>query len=93
MGEVSLHGGLVVAGLAVTWRVQADHGTLPNRIPEAAPYNVQEAQFFPPPYESAWNGDNNPGVCDSCHGRIFDEWNGSMMSNAWRSVGPARLWT
>lgn len=71
---------------AIGYRVQAQ-GVLPNRIPEPAPYNVGEAQFFPPPYESEWDGASNPGVCDSCHGRIFNEWNGSMMSNSWRDPG------
>lgn len=63
------------------------HGELPNRIPEPAPYNVDEAQFFPPPYESDWENVNNPGKCSGCHTRIFDEWNGSMMSNSWRDPG------
>jgi hypothetical protein len=79
--------GLVVTGVAAAWRVRADHGTLPNRIPEPAPYNTAEAQFYPPPYEADWNGADNPGVCDTCHTRIFNEWNGSMMSNAWRDPG------
>ena len=79
--------GVGAAGLALAYQVQANHGTLPNRIPEPAPYNVSEAQIYPPPYETEWNGANNPGVCDSCHGRIFNEWNGSMMSNSWRDPG------
>jgi len=60
------------------------HGELPNRIPEPAPYDTQEAQFYPPPFDSDWDGVDNPGTCDSCHSRIFDDWNGSMMSNSWR---------
>jgi hypothetical protein len=32
----------------------ARHGELPNRIPEAAPYNVTEAESYPPPYEDKW---------------------------------------
>ena len=32
----------------------ARHGELPNRIPEAAPYNVTEAEVYPPPYENKW---------------------------------------
>jgi len=67
--------------------VQARHGELPNRIPEAAPYNVDEAEFYPPPYENAWSSINNPMLCSGCHTRIFDEWNGSMMANAWRDPG------
>lgn len=57
---------------------------LPNRIPEAAPYVTEEARAFPPPYEEYWQTQNNPGQCQNCHKKIFDEWNGSMMSNAWR---------
>lgn len=76
-----------LAGLTFTYRAYADHGLLPNRIPEPAPYNVGEAQTYPPPYEGEWNGANNPGVCDTCHSRIFSEWNGSMMSNSWRDPG------
>jgi hypothetical protein len=57
---------------------------LPNRIPEAAPYITAEAAAFPPPYENQWQGDDNPGQCRNCHQKIFDEWNGSMMSNSWR---------
>ena len=57
---------------------------LPNRMPEAAPYITAEATVFPPPYEEYWKTQNNPGQCQTCHQKIFDEWNGSMMSNAWR---------
>ena len=57
---------------------------LPNRIPEAAPYVTAEASVFPPPYEDYWKTQNNPGQCQTCHQKIFDEWNGSMMSNSWR---------
>src|SRR5689334_15050995 len=57
---------------------------IPNRIPEAAPYVAVEARAFPPPYEETWQTHNHPGQCRSCHAQIFDEWNGSMMSNAWR---------
>jgi len=71
---------LLLAGL----NAYARHGELPNRIPEPPPYNTTEAQFFPPPWESDWEGVDNPGNCDGCHGRIFDQWNGSMMSNSWR---------
>jgi Bacterial Ig-like domain len=78
---------LALTFLVVAYAARARHGELPNRIPEPAPYNVGEAQFFPPPFESDWNGADNPGVCNSCHGRIFGEWNGSMMSNSWRDPG------
>src|SRR6266704_241913 len=57
---------------------------LESRIPEAAPYVTSEAEFFPPPYEEFWKGHAHPGQCQSCHKRIFDEWTGSMMANAWR---------
>ena len=57
---------------------------LENRIPETAPYEISEAQFFPPPYEEYWKGTANPGQCQSCHRRIFEDWAGSMMANAWR---------
>lgn len=68
----------------------ARHGELPNRIAEPAPYNLEEAGYFggftghAPPFESDWNNVNNPGQCSGCHDRIFSEWNGSMMANAWR---------
>jgi len=61
-----------------------DFRELDNRIPESAPYDVSEAQFFPPPYEPYWKDTASPGQCQSCHRRIFDEWSGSMMANAWR---------
>jgi len=57
---------------------------LPNRMPEAAPYVTAEATVFPPPYEEQWKTVANPGQCQTCHQKIFDEWNGSMMSNSWR---------
>ncbi|HEX3697674.1 MAG TPA: Ig-like domain-containing protein [Polyangia bacterium] len=57
---------------------------LPNRIPEGAPYVIEEARALPPPYEEYWQTQNHPGQCQTCHQRIFDEWNGSMMSNSWR---------
>src|SRR6267142_1396050 len=57
---------------------------LPNRIPEAAPYVLAEAQAFPPPYHEHWMQEDSPGQCQTCHQKIFDEWNGSMMSNSWR---------
>lgn len=57
---------------------------IPNRLPEAAPYVLAEAQAFPPPYHEHWEQENSPGQCQTCHQKIFDEWNGSMMSNSWR---------
>lgn len=84
--------GLVVASLGVVAFLTAvgilvGQTTLPNRIPQAAPYNTQETQFYPHPFEADWEGVNNPGTCSNCHSRIFDEWNGSMMSNSWRDPG------
>ncbi len=63
---------------------RAPHAQLPNRIPEAAPYVTAEAMTFPPPYEEYWQTQNHPGQCQTCHQKIFSEWNGSMMSNSWR---------
>jgi hypothetical protein len=57
---------------------------LPNRIPEAPPYVTAEAAFIGPPFEEYWQNVNHPGQCQNCHKRVFDEWNGSMMANAWR---------
>jgi hypothetical protein len=62
----------------------ARHGELPNRIPEPAPYDTQEAKLHPPPYDKYFATTGSPGVCATCHKQIFEEWNGSMMSNAWR---------
>ena len=57
---------------------------IPNRLPEAAPYVVAEAQAYPPPFHDHWEQEDSPGQCQTCHQKIFDEWNGSMMSNSWR---------
>ena len=57
---------------------------LPNRMPEAAPYVTAETAAAAPPFEDHWQEASNPGQCRNCHKEIFDEWNGSMMSNAWR---------
>lgn len=73
-----------LAPLAFCGAASARHGELPNRIPEAAPYDVTEAHRRPPPYDGYFSGPGNPRVCAQCHKRIFDEWNGSMMSNSWR---------
>ena len=82
----------LMAVLATTAAVSAavyqpDQGKLndiPNRLPEAAPYVLAEAQAFPPPYHEHWEQEDSPGQCQTCHQKIFDEWNGSMMSNSWR---------
>src|SRR5262245_24611704 len=34
----------------------ARHGELPNRIPEAAPYDTKEAKAHPPPYDQYFAG-------------------------------------
>src|SRR5213594_1306872 len=74
-----------VAGIsAMVHQPDQDRNDIPNRMPEAAPYNRVEAQAYPPPYEEHWAAEDNPGQCRTCHEHIFDEWNGSMMSNAWR---------
>jgi Big-like domain-containing protein len=57
---------------------------IPNRLPEAAPYVIAEAQAFPPPFHDHWEQEDSVGQCQTCHQKIFDEWNGSMMSNSWR---------
>jgi hypothetical protein len=69
---------------AFVYQPSGPHLDIPNRIPEGAPYILAEAQEFPPPYEEYWQTQNHPGQCQSCHQKIFDEWNGSMMSNSWR---------
>ncbi|HEX3094665.1 MAG TPA: hypothetical protein VHW72_18650, partial [Candidatus Angelobacter sp.] len=63
---------------------QSKMNDIPNRLPEAAPYVLAEAQAFPPPYHDHWEQEDSPGQCQTCHQKIFDEWNGSMMSNSWR---------
>ena len=78
---------ILLAALGVSafvYQPATDQNDLPNRIPEAAPYVSAEARSLPPPYEEYWQTHNHPGQCQACHQRIFDEWNGSMMSNSWR---------
>ena len=72
-----------VSGLIWLVYRPAPQRELINRIPEPAPYDTAEAQSYPPPFEEAWKT-SNPGRCGSCHSRIFEEWNGSMMANSWR---------
>ncbi|HXW92652.1 MAG TPA: hypothetical protein VEK33_19045, partial [Terriglobales bacterium] len=77
--------GLTTLGvMTLVYLPSQNHNDLPNRIPEAPPYITSEAQYFPPPFEEHWAQENSPGQCRNCHQKIFDEWNGSMMSNAWR---------
>jgi len=77
-------GALGGLALGLVYQASARHLELPTAILEEAPYNTGEAVFFPPPWESAWEGTNNPGKCSGCHTGMFDMWNGSMMSNSWR---------
>jgi hypothetical protein len=76
--------GLAVLALAFAYQTFARHLELPNAVLEEAPYNEAEAGVFPPPWESSWEGTNNPGKCSGCHTGMFDMWNGSMMANSWR---------
>ncbi|MEO5702320.1 MAG: hypothetical protein ABIQ54_00260, partial [Gammaproteobacteria bacterium] len=70
----------------------ARHGEanfLTNRIPEPAPYEYSETiagggQSQNPPFENLWTSTNDLGGCTGCHTTLYDEWNGSMMANAWR---------
>ncbi|HWZ42875.1 MAG TPA: Ig-like domain-containing protein [Candidatus Saccharimonadales bacterium] len=75
---------LAVSALVYHPHSQSALNDIPNRLPEAAPYVLAEAQHFPPPYHEHWAQEDSPGQCQTCHQKIFDEWNGSMMSNAWR---------
>ena len=76
-----------LAVLLASVPVSARHGELPNHIPEPAPYDTTEAKAFPPPYDHYFATSGNPQLCGTCHTQIFKEWNGSMMSNAWRDPG------
>ena len=84
----------VMAGL-YTPPAMARHGEgtlLTNRIPEPAPYEVTETtggggQIQNPPFENLWTSLNDTGSCDGCHTGLYDQWNGSMMANAWRDPG------
>jgi hypothetical protein len=91
---------LVVVGLLCPLsRPSARHGEeefLTNRIPEPAPYVVEETTsaggaFGAPhtgvPFEPLWNGTDDVGSCASCHTTLYDEWRGGMMSNSWRDPG------
>jgi len=76
--------GTVLGTVALVYPRAAANGELTNRIPEAAPYVTAEAAFVAPPFEEYWQTSDHPGQCQNCHKKIFDEWNGSMMANAWR---------
>jgi hypothetical protein len=75
---------LGIGALVYRQPTQESLNDIPNRLPEAAPYVVAEAQAFPPPWHEHWEAEDSPGQCQTCHQKIFDEWNGSMMSNSWR---------
>ncbi len=81
---VSLAAATLLAVVALVSPAAPTSDELPNRIPEPAPYVTAEAAFSGPPFEEYWQAANHPGQCRNCHQRIFDEWNGSMMANAWR---------
>jgi hypothetical protein len=74
----------LAAVLALVDPPPAANVELANRIPEAAPYVTAEAAVAAPPFEEHWQNANHPAQCHNCHARIFEEWNGSMMANAWR---------
>jgi hypothetical protein len=57
---------------------------LPNQLPLAAPYLSAETKEVSTPLEEHFREKLNPGKCATCHGKIFEQWNGSMMSNSWR---------
>lgn len=88
---------LSVAGLAsLAYARHGEENILPNRIPEPAPYTVSETTsaggaFGAPhtnvPFEAVWNSQNDSGSCDGCHTKMWEQWNGAMMSNAWRDPG------
>src|SRR3982751_3195157 len=69
---------------AAVYHRPLDDAELPNRVPEAAPYVVAETEAVPPPFEDFWQQLDHPAQCQTCHARVFNEWNGSMMANAWR---------
>src|SRR5262245_53850347 len=88
LGRVGLRclvlAGTLVGVCGLVYQAPRDDLDLPNRIPEPPPYVTEEAAFFPPPFEDQWQTTANPSRCQTCHRRIFDEWKGSMMANAWR---------
>ncbi len=74
----------VATVVALVYPYEPPGDELPNRIPEPPPYVTAEAKYIAPPFEEYWQEADHPGQCRNCHRRIFDEWNGSMMGNAWR---------
>jgi hypothetical protein len=88
---------LGIAGLSsLAFARHGEENILTNRIPEPAPYVVSETTsaggaFGAPhtgqPFEPLWTSTNDTGSCSGCHTGLFDQWNGAMMSNAWRDPG------
>ena len=95
----TLLSGITAALLAVlalmSTPAMARHGEgniLTNRIPEPAPYEFSETiagggQSQNPPFENLWTSTDDVNGCTGCHTTLYDEWNGSMMANAWRDPG------
>src|SRR4029453_5225533 len=81
---VSISVATALVTLALVYPAVPSAGELANRIPEPAPYVTEEAAFAAPPFEDYWMRANHPAQGQTCHNRIFDEWKGSMMANAWR---------
>jgi len=88
---------LVAVGASSALARHGEEGFLANRIPEPAPYVVSETTsaggaFGAPhtgqPFEDPlWTSENDTGGCDGCHTGLWNQWNGAMMSNAWRDPG------
>ena len=87
---------LGVVGASSALARHGEEGFLANRIPEPAPYVVSETTsaggaFGAPhtgaPFEDLWTSENDVGGCDGCHTGLWNQWNGAMMSNAWRDPG------
>ena len=91
----SLTAALISVAAFMSYPAMARHGEadkLINRIAEPAAYEVSETiagggQTQNPPFENLWTSLNDTGSCDGCHTGLYDEWNGSMMANAWRDPG------
>jgi hypothetical protein len=81
---VAVSAATVLGSIALVYPAAPAAGELANRIPEPPPYVTSETSFAAPPFEEYWTTTDHPAQCQNCHKRIFDEWNGSMMANAWR---------
>lgn len=57
---------------------------LTRLLPLVPPYLTEETANVPQPFEPHFREKLNPGKCGTCHREIFEQWNGSMMSNSWR---------